>query len=67
MPIFPLFALFTQGRRDGTVITIGYLALATVILFVPDLPGVASYPTPLAVRLLAASVFTAVVAFYNEY
>jgi len=68
LPVFPLFPMFTLGRTRGMVLSLAYLAVAAIFLFVPDLPGgIAGYPLPLAVRLWVASAFTAVLAFYYEY
>jgi signal transduction histidine kinase/ActR/RegA family two-component response regulator len=68
LPILPLFATFILGWRRGGLLTGIYIACATVILFVPGLPGVAvAYPTTLAVRLIVTTTLTGIIALYFEW
>ncbi len=68
LPLLPLFAMFSLGVGRGAALTLVYLAASAGILFVPGVWGVtAVYEASFAARLLAATVFTALVAFYFEH
>jgi signal transduction histidine kinase/ActR/RegA family two-component response regulator len=67
LPLFPLLPMFMLGRRGGTVLTLIYLVLAAILLFVPGIPGVQAYPLTMVLRLAATTLFVALLAFYYEY